>query len=466
VRARRSLLVALLLALPTAAAGQGLSIDLSDPDPVRLAELPAITPAEIELLRELAGLDPREFGERGAVRSIPRERWLAWLPYLEGPSAEGGSLRGRVRGRTERSAAGVFRDRLELSLRGLLGGLDLRRAGTFDPRARRESVGVEGKAWARPAGSIEIALGSIVPGLGGPDPWDDPLRAGTFTTPVLPAPSVGTRKGARGGALRAGPVEAAGATLDRRASMLLFAGGGVGGAFWGRSRGQGEGWGVRARWRALSIAAVLHRPSASPPVLRWVAVRGTTAIASAWSLGEEAGKPTARVDATHGARHGGSLVRIAASALVRGSSQPAGAALRARVSARGPAERSGELLAASRRLRCDLVWGGGKESALRGGRVRIERSRAGAMGSFVLEGSVRSGARRLELALLARTDGRAGWPLPDASDLRGPLGLRGRVVVGLPRGSLAARVLAPLGGGARGPRAAAIRLEIERDAGP
>ncbi len=293
-------LIAAAIILGASGAAPHCRIYLGDEDPAGLDELPGILETELAALRDVSGTGSPSLGERLESTGIARERLRAWAPYLEvgesdagrGAAAHVTAEAGGRRGRLDRSRTalamhagpilvdGVTRSRFRSSADG---GGNLREA-----RVRIEATS-----------SVRISVGSLAPAIPGGQPWEDPLRRPGFV-PGCPAPATVRSRASARGLVWQGPHLLLGGWSGRRA--------GRGGLAWISSRGaeawvgfekdQGGGGGIRSAIQGARLAASVHGPRASSPVLRVAAEDRERALslAAAYPLGARSAGRACRID--------------------------------------------------------------------------------------------------------------------------------------------------------------------------
>jgi YD repeat-containing protein len=167
-----------------------LVIDLLDAGPEDLGELPGIMEPEQEALAEAAGYGPESLRERLVQTGITAERLREWAPYLSLPESAGGAAAWRVRAVAN---GGGPTGGIGSSMRATVGGGSVRGIGAVITRPGDPRPIARGAILGDQSG-IEYTLGSIVCGIPGGDPSEDPLPSSGSRSATVSFPTVGARE--------------------------------------------------------------------------------------------------------------------------------------------------------------------------------------------------------------------------------------------------------------------------------
>jgi hypothetical protein len=290
-------------------------VDLSDPDPIEIEQLPGIREDEIDALLEVCGSGPADLAARLASSALDPTRLIEWAPHLTcGRAGSRWSILATARGTTEDVVAAGEALRLESESFGL---------ATSWKRTPRALLGQE-HAWIslRSETRGELAAGAIVEHWTGPAPWDDPITAtGSTWGESSEFHSVG-RPGARGVSIRAGQAHVAcWIDPDHGRRFIGRLGGGHWWLFGGSAPARGYGAGLGHQYGSTAITAEVHAPEKRGPVVR-LGARGPSArLFLSSSVAGARGLGTARIDARVSAAAGS--VRIGAEGSRTQGSTPA-----------------------------------------------------------------------------------------------------------------------------------------------
>jgi hypothetical protein len=289
---RIGLTIVLCLCAPQVLASV-LLVDLSEPDPAGLDDLPGITDEEARLLREASGPSPEDLGRRLASTRLGTDRLVEWAPYLTvGPTDTSWDVDAVAGG--EADVVGTVRQRIRIATNGC-------RLEAAWKRTARSPLGQE-HAWITCPGRMrsEISAGAISGLWTGPAPWEDPVARGRLVSgddsDCVP---VG-RAGARGLSVRAPRLHLMGWTDrdDGRGWMGRL--GGTRHWIWAAmSPGRGSGGGLGFALASAGVTFATHFPQDRGRFLRiGVHARaGSTALVLAVPIDGDRGSGLARIDA-------------------------------------------------------------------------------------------------------------------------------------------------------------------------